>query len=136
MESGTNQLKPPPQELGKQYIVDFHGCNAETLKDVRQVAEAMKTAARLMNATIVDTLFHQFSPYGVSGVVVISESHLAIHTWPEYGFAAVDVFTCGPLDVHKGIHFLKTAFGATKIEVNMVERGGQSSKSGLIGSDA
>ncbi len=55
----------------------------------------MIDAAKKANATIVDDKFHHFSPFGVSGVVVIAESHLAIHTWPEYRYAAVDVFTCG-----------------------------------------
>jgi len=55
----------------------------------------MVTAAREAKATIIESRFHQFSPFGISGVVVIAESHLTIHTWPEYGYAAVDIFTCG-----------------------------------------
>lgn len=57
----------------------------------------MKNAALAAKATIVEVAFHEFSPFGISGMVVIAESHLAIHTWPEYGYAAVDVFTCGDL---------------------------------------
>jgi S-adenosylmethionine decarboxylase proenzyme len=55
----------------------------------------MMDAVELSGATIIDAKFHQFSPYGVSGVIVIAESHMAIHTWPEYGYAAIDFFTCG-----------------------------------------
>ena len=55
----------------------------------------MVLAAKEAKATIVDTSFHKFSPFGISGVVVIAESHLSIHTWPEYAFAAIDIFTCG-----------------------------------------
>lgn len=55
----------------------------------------MLATAKVAKATIVGSHFHQFSPFGVSGVVVIAESHLAIHTWPEYGYAAIDIFTCG-----------------------------------------
>ncbi len=55
----------------------------------------MVAAARQARATIVDVSFHEFNPFGISGMVVIAESHLSIHTWPEYGYAAVDIFTCG-----------------------------------------
>lgn len=59
--------------------------------------EAMVDAAKRTNATIVEVAFHEFNPFGISGMVVIAESHLSIHTWPEYGYAAVDIFTCGDL---------------------------------------
>ena len=55
----------------------------------------METAATEAGATVVEKAFHQFNPHGVSGVVIVAESHLFIHTWPEYGYAAVDIFTCG-----------------------------------------
>ncbi len=57
----------------------------------------MVSAARDAKATIVDVSFHEFNPFGISGVVVIAESHLTIHTWPEYDYAAVDIFTCGDI---------------------------------------
>jgi S-adenosylmethionine decarboxylase len=59
------------------------------------VKDILVGAARACGATIVDVAFHEFNPFGVSGVVVIAESHLSIHTWPEYRYAAVDIFTCG-----------------------------------------
>ncbi len=65
------------------------------LNDVEQIEEMMLAAARKAQATIIDSRFHRFNPFGISGVIVIAESHLTIHTWPEYGYAAVDVFTCG-----------------------------------------
>lgn len=83
------------QALGRQILVEFYQCNADTLKDVKKIEEAMLNACRLAKATIVRHTFHEFSPFGVSGVVVIAESHVAIHTWPEYNYAAVDIFTCG-----------------------------------------
>ena len=83
------------QALGKHLLVELHGCDPEALKSIDLIREAMVSAARLANATIVGVSFHEFSPFGVSGVVVIAESHLSIHTWPEYRYAAVDIFTCG-----------------------------------------
>jgi len=83
--------------LGKHLLVELKDCNPEIIKDLNTVREAMLTAARQARATIIDVAFHEFSPFGISGMVVIAESHLSIHTWPEYGYAAVDIFTCGDI---------------------------------------
>jgi len=81
--------------LGKHLLVEMKDCSPEILKDLDKVKNAMVLAAKKAKATIIDVSFHEFSPFGISGMVVIAESHLSIHTWPEYGYAAVDVFTCG-----------------------------------------
>lgn len=81
--------------LGRHILVEFNGCNPDVLNDVTVIEKEMIQAARIAGATVISSSFHHFSPYGVSGVVVIQESHLAIHTWPEFGYAAVDLFTCG-----------------------------------------
>jgi len=75
--------------------VELRECNSRILDNLEKVQDAMVTAAKMAKATIVDVAFHEFNPFGISGVVVIAESHLTIHTWPEYGYAAVDIFTCG-----------------------------------------
>jgi S-adenosylmethionine decarboxylase len=75
--------------------VELRDCNPDTLKDLSKVKEALVSAAKEAKATIIDVSFHEFNPFGISGMVVIAESHLSIHTWPEYGYAAVDIFTCG-----------------------------------------
>ena len=81
--------------LGRHLLVELHGCHPESLKKVDVVKDILVGAARACGATIVDIAFHEFNPFGVSGVVIIAESHLSIHTWPEYRYAAVDIFTCG-----------------------------------------
>jgi S-adenosylmethionine decarboxylase proenzyme len=81
--------------LGRHILAEFFDCDPEILNDTRRIENYMKRAAIECGATIVSSAFHTFNPHGVSGVVVIAESHLAIHTWPEYCYAAVDVFTCG-----------------------------------------
>ncbi|MGB0429558.1 MAG: polyamine aminopropyltransferase [Bacteroidia bacterium] len=81
--------------LGRHIIVEYYDCDTQIMNDVVQIEQFMVNAAKEAQATVVNSTFHHFSPFGVSGVVVIEESHLAIHTWPEYGYAAVDVFTCG-----------------------------------------
>jgi S-adenosylmethionine decarboxylase proenzyme len=75
--------------------LELKGCDKEVLNDVGFLREALLAAAGGAGATVLGESFHQFSPQGVSGVVIIAESHLCIHTWPEYGYAAADIFTCG-----------------------------------------
>jgi S-adenosylmethionine decarboxylase len=73
----------------------LYDCDKEALNDLGFLRDAMINAAIDCGAVVLGDSFHHFSPQGVSGVVIIAESHLSIHTWPEYGYAAVDVFTCG-----------------------------------------
>jgi len=83
--------------LGTHLLVELRDCNPKILKDLKKVKDALVSAAKEAKATIVDISFHEFSPFGISGMVIIAESHLSIHTWPEYSYAAVDIFTCGDL---------------------------------------
>jgi S-adenosylmethionine decarboxylase len=83
--------------LGTHLLVELRDCNPEILKDLTRVKDTMVAAAKEAKATIVDISFHEFNPFGISGMVVIAESHLSIHTWPEYAYAAVDIFTCGDI---------------------------------------
>ena len=81
--------------LGTQVVLDLYECETAHLDDIAWVKKILVEAARAAGATVVETVFHKFAPCGISGVVVIAESHLAIHIWPEHRYAAVDVFTCG-----------------------------------------
>ena len=83
------------EALGRHILVEFYDCDQATLQSVEVVKNLMAAAADAAGATIVSDCFHQFNPHGVSGVIVIAESHLAIHTWPEHGYASIDLFTCG-----------------------------------------
>ena len=89
-ESGIEEI-----HLGQHVLAEFFECDPNILNSLDKVEKYMVDAALECGATIVQKCFHMFNPYGVSGVVIISESHLAIHTWPELGYAAVDLFTCG-----------------------------------------
>ncbi|MEX2600685.1 MAG: adenosylmethionine decarboxylase [Balneolaceae bacterium] len=83
------------EALGRQILVEYYNCNDSRINDVAFIEQSLVEAVRESRATIISHDFHKFSPYGVSGVVVIAESHVTIHTWPEYAYAAVDIFTCG-----------------------------------------
>jgi S-adenosylmethionine decarboxylase len=104
--------------------VELKDCNPEILKSLDKVRNAMVSAAKRAKATVIDVSFHEFSPFGISGMVVIAESHLSIHTWPEYGYAAVDIFTCG--DIIKpevAAQFLIEKFGCKNPSVVEMKRG-------------
>ncbi|MFC1974389.1 adenosylmethionine decarboxylase [Chloroflexota bacterium] len=81
--------------LGKHLLLELKDCNKEVLNDQDFLRGALLTAAIECGATVLGESFHRFNPHGVSGMVVIAESHLCIHTWPEFGYAAADIFTCG-----------------------------------------
>lgn len=106
--------------LGRHILVEFTNCKADVLNDVTVIEKSMVEAAQIAGATVINSTFHHFSPYGVSGVVVIQESHLAIHTWPEYRYAAVDLFTCGDtVDPWVSFEHLKKAFDASYSALEM-----------------
>lgn len=110
--------------LGKHLLVDLKDCNKTILSSISEVTNAMVSAAKDANATIIDHSFHEFSPFGISGMVVIAESHLSIHTWPEYGYAAVDIFTCGDLiSPEVAARFLIEKFESKNPSIVEVKRG-------------
>lgn len=110
--------------LGRHVLAELYGCRRDVLNDVKKVQELMVAAAIKAGAEIREVAFHKFSPQGVSGVVVISESHLAVHTWPEYGYAAVDVFTCGDrVNPHTATDYLVEAFSASNFTATEMQRG-------------
>ena len=113
-----------PQFLGSQFIIELYQCEKPLLDDLALLEELMHDAAIAAGATVVQQFFHKFSPQGVSGSIVIAESHLNIHTWPEYGFAAVDVFTCGEhLKPEAAMKLLTEKLGAKHSSLEKIKRG-------------
>ena len=110
--------------LGNHVLADFYGCNGKLINNRETVERFMQDAAIHCGATIVNTTIHEFNPIGISGVVVIAESHLAIHTWPEYNFIALDAFTCGTLiNPHDAINYLFSRFEAKEKKIHSCPRG-------------
>ncbi len=107
-------------------LVEYHGCDPGILNQVTRIEALLRHAAEEAGATVVTSTFHHFSPQGVSGVVVVEESHLSIHTWPELGYAAVDFYTCGDCVPIRGHEYLCEALGAEQAEVMDLARGGPS----------
>jgi S-adenosylmethionine decarboxylase len=110
--------------LGTHIIVELSECNSGILRNVDRVASILVAAAKEANAEILQTAFHHFAPDGVSGVVVIAESHLSIHTWPEFGYAAMDIYTCGDkTEPWKACRYAATEFQAKQMLTTEVRRG-------------
>ena len=110
--------------FGDHYLVDLYGCDPAIIGDAQPTEEALMKAARRCGATVIEFHFHQFSPQGVSGMILIAESHLSVHTWPENGFVAVDIFTCGEdMKPEIAVNVLEEAFDADRVDVMYVTRG-------------
>jgi S-adenosylmethionine decarboxylase len=101
--------------LGKQMTIEYYDCDHDLLLDADKVEAAFLDAARASGATILESSFHTFEPQGVSGVVIIAESHFTVHAWPEHDYAAVDIFTCGEtIDFKVAVDKLKENLKADK----------------------
>lgn len=110
--------------LGRQILVEFYDCDSDVINDVERIESILLAGTHAAGASIISHNFHKFSPHGVSGTVVIAESHVAIHTWPEYGYAAVDIFTCGEtIDPWIIQDCLQQAFQSQKVSSMEMKRG-------------
>jgi S-adenosylmethionine decarboxylase proenzyme len=112
------------RSLGSHLLVDFQDCDSSILDDLEQIRAILLEAVNLANGTIVTHVFHRFAPQGVSGVIVIAESHVAIHTWPEYRCAAIDIFSCSEsLSAHQIYEHVRVKVSAQNIVLNEMKRG-------------
>ena len=110
--------------LGHHVLIDCYGCRGALLADLAALRGALARAAAAFGLTVIAEEFHQYLPQGLSGVLILAESHLAVHTWPERDFAAVDLFTCGACpDAARLADFMKSAFDADRVECRTLERG-------------
>jgi S-adenosylmethionine decarboxylase len=111
------------ETMGRHVISELWGCDFEKLNDVVQIEQIFVGAALKSGAEIREVAFHKFAPQGVSGVVIISESHLTIHSFPEHGYASIDVYTCGDLNPNIAADYIAEALGAETRENIEIPRG-------------
>ncbi len=110
--------------LAKHLLLELKDCDKEMINDLSFLKSTLLAAAEEAGATVLGESFHQFNPHGVSGVVIIAESHLFIHTWPEYGYAAVDIFTCGnSVQPERAAQMLIEKIGAKNYSIQEIPRG-------------
>jgi S-adenosylmethionine decarboxylase len=111
------------ETMGRHVISELWGCDFEKLNDLEQIEQIFADAALKSGAEIREVAFHKFAPQGVSGVVIISESHLTIHSFPEHGYASIDVYTCGDMDPNIAADYIAEALGAQTRENIEIPRG-------------
>lgn len=121
--TGDENALPQPPHRGRHLLAEYRGCDPDVLDDLDAITRALAEAARAAGATVLSSHLHRFTPRGVSGVLIIMESHLSIHTWPERGYAAVDFYTCGAGDPAKAHAALALALRAQTFETMLIERG-------------
>lgn len=110
--------------LGKHVILEMKGCGKGIINNVASVKEILAKATEVSNATLVDIVCHHFSPYGITGVAILCESHISIHTWPEHEYAAVDIFLCGnTMNPQKAASYISQAFHAKETYTMELKRG-------------
>ena len=119
MESAKDSDQDSCFALGRQLTIEYYDCAPHALLDKCFVESALLRAAEQSGATIISSSFHNFNPQGISGVVIIAESHFTVHTWPEYNYAAVDVFTCADnIDLETAVNSMKDSFGCKRFVVS------------------
>ncbi len=110
--------------LGTHILLELNNCPQELLLEQETLKATLVEAADTAGATVVKPVFHQFSPHGLSGVVVIAESHIAVHTWPEHGYAAIDIFTCGdPVIAGRIQSEIEKRFAPAQVTSQAINRG-------------
>lgn len=112
------------ETLGTHLLAELWGCDADLINSASFVEMTLVDAAVKSGAHVLHSSFHEFAPQGISGVVIISESHLTIHSWPEYGYAAIDVFTCGKkVDPWFAVTYIEEQFKSSYSKINNFSRG-------------
>ncbi|MDQ0215473.1 S-adenosylmethionine decarboxylase [Oikeobacillus pervagus] len=111
------------ETMGRHVISELWGCDYEKLNDMEKIEKIFVDAALKSGAEVREVAFHKFAPQGVSGVVIISESHLTIHSFPEHGYASIDVYTCGNLDPNIAADYIAQSLGAETRETIELPRG-------------
>ncbi len=104
-------------------LVELHGCDVAKLDSVDAIAAALHTAAAAVQVRVIRSAFHHFEPHGVTGALILAESHITIHTWPEAGYAAADVFSCGRRLPHVATEIMQREMGARLVSTHLVHRG-------------
>jgi len=122
-ETGSRSEDHGLNTFGRHLLVEYYDCDEKVLDDLERIEELLVDAAKEAKATVVRSTFHRFAPQGVSGVIVIEESHLSIHTWPEHGYAAVDFYTCGDASPDKAHPVLRDGLKAQRFEMMVINRG-------------
>ena len=119
--------------LGTHITWGVYHCNADTLSFIPSVKTVLNSIVEELQLSKVNESFKQFEPIGVTGFILLEESHVSIHTWPEHAYAAVDIFTCGEIDMEAGVAHLQKALAADELKIVKMKRGNLDKKAPIKG---
>ena len=108
--------------MASQLVIDLYGCDCEVIDNMEKIKKIAHSAIEAIHAEIVEECSHRFLPIGITYIAVITTSHFSIHTWPEYGYVAVDIFSCDAHVPEDICSYLKTALSAKEVEIRQFER--------------
>ncbi len=121
------------EAFGRHLILEMWDCNRGLLNDVKKITELMSNAANIAGATVIKQFYHEFIPSGITGVAILAESHIAIHTWPVEGYVAIDIFTCGTnCDPQLAVESLLKDFSPRESTTLEIKRGSPMIKGTLL----
>jgi len=110
--------------LGLHILADLHGIDAERIDRVEDIRNLLETAVKVADLTKISSHYYQFQPHGATGVILLAESHISIHTWPEHGLATVDVYTCGdPTKAYRAMEYIVNTLEPKRVDKQVHERG-------------
>ena len=110
--------------LGVHLIADLCECNPELLNDSSFISKVLAGAVKHANATLLEEVKYEFTPQGITAVCLLAESHISIHTWPEKGYAAVDIFTCGDHTApERACNYMANALESEQPKIQILQRG-------------
>ncbi len=110
--------------LGLHILADLYGVNPELIDQVEDIRHLLEGAVKVADLTKISSHYYQFQPHGATGVVLLAESHISIHTWPEHGLATVDVYTCGnPTKAYRAMDYILSTLEPTRVDKQVHERG-------------
>ena len=110
--------------LGLHILADLYGVEADKIDRVEDIRELLEGAVKYADLTKISSHYYQFQPHGATGVILLAESHISIHTWPEHGIATVDVYTCGdPTKAYKAMDYIISKLSPTRVDKQVHDRG-------------
>ena len=109
--------------LGRHFLLELYDCDAAVLNDVERIEGVVRKAVKKMGATLIGVASNQYSPHGVTCMALLAESHLSVHTWPEYGYAAIDIFGCGETTPELAVDALEEVFEPARTRCLKLRRG-------------
>ena len=110
--------------LGLHILADIYGIDADRIDKVEDIKDLLETAVKVADLTKISSHYYQFKPHGATGIILLAESHISIHTWPEHGIATVDVYTCGdPSKAYKAMDYIISSLEPTRVDKQIHERG-------------